>query len=347
MSRRYLLVGNATSQSGRGLERIDLVLKTMRDHALEVTFLPTEPEGRTVGLIAAAIDAGGVDAVVYVGGDGTFAEVAKGVLQASRSVVMGMMPAGTANDQGKSFGIGSEAKDVADNVGLLIADHQIQMDVGRIQQLAPDGQVIAQDLWFDNVGFGLVPSILARRNRDRGLIGQIPILREVYRDQAVYVGAVVGEVVRSYVEPVKFAADIRVGDRQIHVEGLTDILINNTPMFGGEWVPDRTAVADDGLLDLALMKGRRDMLSKLVRDHKFAPFWTGEALGVDLADTIRAERFDLTLLMPRVGDVPTQIDGEEWTAGTHFIVDVGLGRLSLIVRQGFVPPWWPAEETDA
>jgi diacylglycerol kinase family enzyme len=335
------LVGNPTSQSGRGLARIDLVLQHMRDRALDVTFLPTEPEGRTVGLVGDAIDAGGVDVVVYVGGDGTFAEVAKGVLRASHHAVMGMMPAGTANDQGKSFGIGSGVDDVGDNVDLLVADHQILMDVGHIQRLGPDGQVQGEDLWFDNVGFGLVPAILARRNRDRELVGQIPLLREIYRDQAVYVGAVLGETLRSYVEPVKFAADIGVGNEQIHVEGLTDILINNTPMFGGEWVPDRTTVADDGLLDLAIMQGRRDMISKLVLDHKATPFWTDEVLGSQVSQTFRAERFDITLLMPRVGDVPAQIDGEEWTPGTHFIVDLRLGRLPLIVRQGFVPPWWP------
>ena len=37
------------------------------------------------------------------------------------------MPAGTANDQGQSFGIGSEDEDVEANVQILLAHHIVGM----------------------------------------------------------------------------------------------------------------------------------------------------------------------------------------------------------------------------
>ena len=98
----------------------------------------------------------------------------------------------------------------------------------------------------------MAPSILARRNRDRKRVGQIPVLRELYRDQVVYAGAILGETLRSYVGPVHFDALVSVdGAPEVTVSRVTDIVINNTPMYGGEWVPSRKAVADDGLLDLS------------------------------------------------------------------------------------------------
>lgn len=338
---RTLLVGNPTSRSGRGLTRIDDVLREMRALGLPVDFLPTAPNGLTPERVAAAIDAGSHDVVVYCGGDGTFAEVAKGVLGAKRPVAMGMMPAGTANDQGKSFGIGSRADDVPNNLAILRANHRIQMDVGTIARIGEDGAVQRNDLWFDNMGFGMVPAILARRNRDRAVVGQIPILRELYRDQAVYAGAVVSETMRSAVEPIAFTAEI-VADGVKHVfDGVTDLVVNNTPVFGGEWVPVRDASATDGLLDLVVLRGRIDMIAKLVFDHKELSRWIGgsEDLGLEIGQALRARSYDITLYQPRGGDIPCQIDGEEWGEGTHFRVEAWPGRLPLIVRAGFVPSW--------
>ena len=81
----------------------------------------TEPEGRTVAAVKERIDAGGVDVVVYLGGDGTFAEVAKGILAARTALPLGMLPSGTANDQGLSFGIarGDIARNVAGDAAVV------------------------------------------------------------------------------------------------------------------------------------------------------------------------------------------------------------------------------------
>ncbi len=346
---RYLLVGNPTAQSGKGEQRIQHVLDAMNRRGLEVAFEATLPGGKTVPMVTRAADSQQYDVVLYLGGDGTFAEVAKGIVAAKHPVVMGMMPAGTANDQGKSFGIRATPDALEENLDILVAGHQIQMDVGTLARVGADGAVRSRELWFDNIGFGFAPSILARRNRDRQMVGQIPVLRELYRDQAVYAGAVLGETLRSYVDPVKFDAHISVdGAPEVVIAGLMDIVINNTPMYGGEWIPVRTAVADDGLLDLSTLLGRRDMVTKLVLDHKLTNIWDEslEAMGVDLARNFRGASFEITLLQPHGGDIPSQIDGEEWEAGTAFQVGVLPGILPVIVRGNFVPPWRSPESQE-
>ena len=51
-------------------------------------------------------------------------------------------------------------------------------------------QEVGRSWFFDSLGWGISPKILRMRNEDRRLVSGIPILRELYRDQLVYAGAV-------------------------------------------------------------------------------------------------------------------------------------------------------------
>jgi diacylglycerol kinase family enzyme len=344
----WLLVGNPTARSGRAAARIDAALAGMRARGLDTAFLSTAPGGATVGLVADAIDAGGVETVVYLGGDGTFAEVAKGVLAARRRVRMGMLPSGTANDQGQSFGIASHASALDENLDLLVAGYTIPIDVGQISALDAADQVVHQDLFFDSAGFGMSPSILFTRNRDREWVARLPLLRDVYRDQLVYAGAWAQELLRSYVEPVKFTAEVRWAGGTSILPGLTDLVINNTAIYGGLWVPARRGAPDDGEMELVPLHGRRDMIGKAIRDLKDVPIWQEhlDLLGIPAPEGFSASWFDVLLLHPEGADVRSQVDGEEWRAGQHFRVDVLPRRLPLVVRGGWTPPWRPAHPAD-
>jgi diacylglycerol kinase family enzyme len=102
----HLLVGNPTAQSGRNRERIEQALALLREAGIVAELLPTLPGGKTQEAVRAALDAGAHEAVIAMGGDGTFREVAAGLYTSARreQVPLGMLPTGTANDQGKSFG---------------------------------------------------------------------------------------------------------------------------------------------------------------------------------------------------------------------------------------------------
>lgn len=334
--KRYLLVGNPTARSGKGLALLDKILATLREMQIDITLLTTAPEGKTPGLVRDAVNAGDVDVVIYAGGDGTFAEVAKGLLMADRLVPMGMMPGGTANDQGQSFGLHSGLKAVEQNVAVLLENHVVEMDVGTITRVDVDGTERETDLWFDNMGFGFAAAVLARRNRDREVVEKVPVLRNLYRDQAVYAGAAVGEALARFVEPQRFDAEMKIDGEVVKLHGLTDIVVNNTPVFGGEWVPVPSATATDGMLDVVAMQGQQQLIGALITEHKQALAW--DLSGVVLP-TWMARRIDAILLQPRGGDVPCQIDGEEWHSGTRFRIGVRPGALPLIVPPGFIGPW--------
>lgn len=341
MPTSVLLVGNPTAQTGRAAARIEAALAAMVARDWKARLLPTEPEGRTVDAVARAIDEGPADIVVYLGGDGTFAEVAKGILRARRKVVMGMLPSGTANNQGGSFGVSSDPDALEQNLDVMEAGHITHLDVGRVEKLDEHGDVVGSNLFFDSVGWGFQADVLEQRNRDREVIGHIPLLRDLYRDQAVYAGAALNRYLTSWIEPTVFDAEVETRGALHRYTRLTDLIINGTPVYAGDWVFDRRAEPDDGRMELIPIKGRRELITKAILDFRRSPIWREhiDAIGAFHSDGYSADAFDIRLTRPGKYEIPCQLDGEEWLSGDTFRVQVLPRLLPLLTPPEFVPPW--------
>src|SRR5262249_24227618 len=128
-----VLVANPTAHSGKAADWIRRARELLDEAGVPHRFVATEPEGRTIDRVREAIN-GGARVVIYMGGDGTFAEVAKGIFasQHAADVAMGMLPTGTANDQGKSFGLSAGAGALERNVSVIAAGETVGCDVGRL-----------------------------------------------------------------------------------------------------------------------------------------------------------------------------------------------------------------------
>jgi diacylglycerol kinase family enzyme len=338
---RAILVANATAQSGKASGRIDTTLERMRARGWDPEFLATEPDGATVVTLRDRMASEQYDAVVYMGGDGTFREVAKAILAAGGTQHMGMLPSGTANDQGKSFGVSHRPADLDENLRIIEQNHVIELDVGAIARLDDGGEVTHEERFFDSAGWGLQADILWARNRDRELIENVPFLKEVYRDHAVYAGAALERTVNSWFEEIKFSAKV-VADGGVHTyDGLSDVIINATPIYAGSWVPNRHGRPDDGFFELVPMAGQLDTLSKLVLDHTAVPAFKAalQSIGVQHAQSFSAARFEIELSRPGKPEIKVQIDGEEWIAGSRYRVKVMKRQLKLIVPRYWEPPW--------
>jgi diacylglycerol kinase family enzyme len=335
-----LLVANPTARSGKNQERIDHAIDEFLARGASCELCPTEPHGATIPKVRALLNERRADVVVAMGGDGTFREVAAAVVEADHPLPMGMLPSGTANDQGKSFGISSHVDALAENVGVVLDGHVRPIDAGVLSKRVA-GKVTRRDLFFDSAGFGMHPAILVGRNRDREAVARIPILGSLYRDQAVYVGAAIRETLRSYVEPATFVADVVADGHKHHYPSLTDLIVKATPVYGGIWVPARHGEPDDGRMDLVPLAGRTEMVTRLLRDWKDLPVDPDAVdwLGLAYDGGTSATRFELELFTADGSPVWSQIDGEEWEQGDSFVVEVLPRALPLIVRRDWVPPW--------
>jgi diacylglycerol kinase family enzyme len=247
-----VLFANPTAQSGKAAEWIAEARKLLDAAGIDHDFIPTEPHGGTVGLVRRAIEEDGAERVVYMGGDGTFAEVAKGILGSDNAsnVAMGMLPMGTANDQGKSFGLRAGFAAIEENIAVIAAGVTTNLDVGRVQRLDEADQVTDSDLFFDSMSIGLGAEVLVTRNRDREAVASIPFVRSVYRDKLVYVGALLQKLAASYVGSPTFDLEAEIDGEVHYYKSIMDVIVKNTHVYGGEWVLAPDAESDDGLFEM-------------------------------------------------------------------------------------------------
>lgn len=334
----HLLFGNPSAQSGRAAEAIASATQLLEARGVRVKFVATEPEGRTPALVTKTLRAERPDVVLALGGDGTFNEVARGILESGLSTPMGMIPMGTANDQGRSFGLCPGREHVADHVAVVLGGHVTQLDVGRIVALDEMGATKAEGYFFDSASFGFAPDILAARNRDRREVARVPLLSMLYRDQAVYVGAALDRWLASFVEPTKFSAVVTTDRFEKSWLGLTDLVVKATPIFAGAWVLDRRAEPDDGLFELIAVASRREWASRIATDLAHAPV-RPDVFGIEPPEHLAASRFDIELMREGETGIASQIDGEEWARAHRFRIEVQARRLPLLTPAGFVPPW--------
>ena len=336
---KTVLFANPTAQSGNAAGLIAEARALMKLSGIAHSFVATLPGGKTVGLVRRAIDEDGVRRVVYMGGDGTFAEVAKGILASrhTRDVALGMLPTGTANDQGKSFGLDAGLDAMARNVEVIAKGRVRSIDVGRIERLDGADQPTHGDYFFDSASVGFGASTLVMRNRDREAVARIPLVRELYRDHLVYAGALVKQLLGSYASQVKFDLEAVIDGRVHRYKSLLDVIIKNTSVYGGEWILAPDSEPDDGLLEMIPIAGRRDLTSKLLATLRHSPVNEDDLrkLGIEHSRPERGAHFELTVLQPGVSEPPSaQIDGEEFAAGDRFRITVLPRALPVIVPPG-------------
>jgi diacylglycerol kinase family enzyme len=327
----YLLVGNPTAQSGKNAARIDEARRHMHRLGLDHDFLATRPGGLTVRDVARALRSGTYDVVVAMGGDGTFAEVAKGLLESGTGATMGMLPTGTANDQGRSFGMSSAPRHLERNVATLAAGHTAPLDAGRVTAFDIMDQPIGSNWFFDSLGWGISARVLRTRNEDRSLVSAVPLLREVYRDQLVYAGAILRAFLASYVEEQKFEAEVETPNGTAFFDGLTDLVVKNTRLYGGAWVLDPTSSPEDGEMELVPIKGRHEWIASAIVTLDTVPLHpVGEIL--ERSPIVRAPTFTVRIQDRPLGQpVESQLDGEEWVTAAKWHVEVQRHAVRLIV----------------
>jgi len=173
-ARRHFVIFNPASGRGRGARRIETYRGLLRDSLASVEFAATSHAGEERDLaLAAARD--GYDVVVAVGGDGTWSNVADGLMTSGRSdVALGVLPSGTGNDFGRNLGF--DPRDATDAVAALAAGVLRRVDVGRVE--TPSAADRAPDAWetrhFLNVaGFGFDVAVIDAAAGARFLRGEL------------------------------------------------------------------------------------------------------------------------------------------------------------------------------
>lgn len=150
---RFTLVYNPVSGRGSGRVAADRAARRLAaaGHAVERAETTLETSAETLARRAAE---GGSDRVVAIGGDGTIAEAAAGLLAAGRPVPMAILPRGTANLLALNLRVPT-----ALDAGIEVAMGGVPtpIDVGRV-----NGETFVL-----TVSLGLHAEVVARASRER------------------------------------------------------------------------------------------------------------------------------------------------------------------------------------
>lgn len=331
----YLLVANPAAQSGRNAARIERALQALAARGRSARLVPTTPDGQTAAAVREALLEGGCQCVISMGGDGTLREVAQGLLDSGRQddIPLAMLPAGTANNHGRSFGLTSSDSALERNVDVITRGHETRLDVGHLEMASDAGLPITRMVFLDSVGFGAGARVIAARNAARRDIEGRRLLQAIYRDQSVYAAATLRTLISSSKADLFQATTLIDGEARVYPE-LTELLIKGTRVYAGRWVIDRKSRHDDGLFEVTafpnnlrwVAKGLVDLLGSDALDR-----WLSAA-GFELPAPLRASRLSITFDVPAGSPLPAvQVDGEEVQPAARAHIHVSPRALRLIV----------------
>ena len=216
------LIANPAAGGGRGARRLPAVREALAAVGMKDIRL-TRSAGHERELAAQAA-AEGVATIVALGGDGTWGNVARGILDAGHDARLVPIAAGTGNDFPHALGL--PAHDPVAMARIAAGASSVRVDVGW-----------ANDIAFLNVaGLGLETEVLQSMRGRKGLGGQL-----------AYVAAAL-PVLRSY---RGLRASIQYGDDSPGpMTTWCAIVVSNGPRFGGGFRVAPGATVTDGQLDL-------------------------------------------------------------------------------------------------
>ena len=236
---KWFVIVNPTAGAGKGLTDYPLISKLLRDNSIAHEAVFTEHKHHATELTVSAIDSGYRD-IIVVGGDGTLHEVINGLFiqrtVAPDDVTIAVISAGTGNDWIRMFGI---PRRYSEAIRAIKEGYTFLQDVAEVTYEEAKYQ---QRRYMANVaGIGFDAEVLRRTQ-------QSSIKRHLGRSGYLWC------LIRSFFSHKDTGVKVWVDDRLIYNNLLFSVAMGVGKYNGGgiQQLPD--AVADDGLLDITLIR---------------------------------------------------------------------------------------------
>ncbi len=285
-----LIITNPLSGKGRGPDIAADAQDHLRRAGWDVEIAVTNRQGDAKEI--AREGARDCDIVFSCGGDGTLNEVVSAV--AEQDVVVGVIPAGTANDLARAAGISLTPSEA---IAQLTSGHPVEIDLLQIN----DGE------WWSVVAVGVGIDARTVKRADR--------LGRPFIGRASYVAAVTAELSEDYDTHLALEIDGEEweGDALL-------VQVANCPNHGATFTIAPGARIDDGRFDVVLIKH-----TSRARALEMIPL-TFAGTHVDQPEVERWRASEITIRQPE-GD-PVLIDGEVRRRST-LVIRIAPGQLRL------------------
>jgi len=289
------VIFNPMSGKGRGATLVAPVLAALRTNG-RVEHAATQGPGDEVHLAEDAVKRG-FRRIVAVGGDGTWSNVANGILRSGVPAKLGLVPGGTGCDLAKSLGI--PPRDLLACARIVLDGRSRAIDVGRVE-----------DKHFLNVvGFGYDVAVIEDSWTVKYLQGPPLYLYCALRQLHTFEG---------------FSVDMEVDGEKRGRQDLLMLVLANGRIFGGGFRIAPRAELGDGILDGSAFRN----MGFLARLGVLVRLLQGTHEGSPQVAPARASRFRLRFDAPPAYET----DGEWNRAKTaDLTVETLPGALQVLV----------------
>ena len=236
---KWFVVVNPISGSGKGLDDFPLISKLLRDNGIKCEAVFTEHKCHATELTVSAINSG-YRHIIVVGGDGTLHEVVNGLfIQKSvepSDVTIAVIAVGTGNDWIRMFGIPTRYSEA---IRAIREGYTFLQDVAAVEYEEARYRQVRYTANVAGVGFDAAVIERLQHMRASGCKGKSTYLRAL---------------VRTFFRYKPTGVKVWVDDRLIYNNLLLSMAIGVGKYNGGGIQQLPEAVADDGLLDLTIIR---------------------------------------------------------------------------------------------
>ena len=236
---KWFVIVNPVAGGGRGLDHFPQISKHLRDADIPCEPVFTEHKFHATELTVTAVRQG-YRRIIVVGGDGTLHEVVNGLFiqQEVRpdEVLLAVVAVGTGNDWVRTFGISNRYRDA---VRAIREGYSFLQDVGVVSY---EEAHYRQSRYIANVaGVGFDAQVIRKLSH---------LKKKGHKSRWRYTWC----LVKSYFRYKSTGVKVWVDDRLVYNNLLLSIAIGICKFNGGGIQQLPRAVADDGELDLSLIR---------------------------------------------------------------------------------------------
>lgn len=309
---KWFVVINPIAGSGKGLDDYPLISKLLRDNGIRCEAVFTEHKHHATELTVSAIK-NGYRHIIVIGGDGTLHEVVNGIYiqkcVAPEDITIAVIAVGTGNDWIRMFGI---PRRYSEAIRAIKEGYTFLQDVAAVEY---EESQYRQVRYMANVaGLGFDAAVIRRIQRNK-LKGRLNAWTYIWT------------MIRTFFGYKSTGVKVWVDDKLIYNDLLFSMAIGVGKYNGGgvQQLPD--AVADDGLLDITMIKPLHwwNIVFRIRRIYNGTIYSIGHVLYAQ-GEKVRIESSPET---------PLEVDGE-MLGGTPVEFNVRHREVRVIVNKSFL-----------
>ena len=309
---RWFVIVNPIAGSGKGLDDYPLISKLLRDNHIRCEAVFTEHKYHATELTVSAIESG-FRHIIVIGGDGTLHEVVNGIYiqkyAAPEEIAIAVISVGTGNDWIRMFGI---PRRYSEAIRAIKEGYTFLQDVAAVEY---EEAYFRQVRYMANVaGIGFDAAVIRRLQKQS---------TKKHLGKAAYLWC----MVRTFFGHKSTGVKIWVDDKLIFNDLLFSMAIGVGKYNGGGVQQLPAAVADDGLLDVTMIKPLHwwHILFRIRRLFNGTIYSIGHVLHAQ-GQKIRIES---------TPEAPLEVDGE-LLGGTPIEFTVRHREVRVIVNKSFL-----------